>query len=67
MTTTVAQVPSVIRALREAGLGCKVMVGGAVVTKRFADSVGADGYAKDAASAVGVLRDLVAAHPSKPQ
>jgi 5-methyltetrahydrofolate--homocysteine methyltransferase len=67
MTTTVARVPAVIKALRDAGLACKVMMGGAVVTKRFADSVGADGYAKDAASAVGVLRDLLAGRPSMPR
>jgi len=59
MTTTAAQVPVVVRALREAGIKAKVMVGGAIVTKRFADSVGADGYAKDAATAVGVLKGLL--------
>lgn len=59
MTTTVTQIPLVIGALRDAGLACKVMVGGAVVTKRFADSVGADGYAKDAASAVGLFKSLL--------
>ncbi len=59
MTTTVTQVPVVIQALKAAGLSCKVMVGGAVVTERFAKSVGADGYAKDAAGAVSVLRNLV--------
>ena len=35
------QMPVAIGALRDAGLSCKVMVGGAVVTKRFADSIGA--------------------------
>ncbi len=59
MTTTVTQMPVVIRALEDAGLSCKVMVGGAVVTKRFADFAGADGYAKDAAGAIGVLDDLL--------
>jgi 5-methyltetrahydrofolate--homocysteine methyltransferase len=59
MTTTVAQVPVVIEALKEAGLGCRTMVGGAVVTKRFANSVGADGYAKDAAEAINVLKGLL--------
>jgi 5-methyltetrahydrofolate--homocysteine methyltransferase len=59
MTTTAAQVPVVVKALREAGVSAKVMVGGAIVTKRFADSVGADGYAKDAATAVGVLKQLL--------
>jgi 5-methyltetrahydrofolate--homocysteine methyltransferase len=59
MTTTVGQMPIVIEALREAGLPTMVIVGGAVVTKRFADSIGADGYAKDAAGAVDVVRDLL--------
>ena len=59
MTTTAAQVPGVIAALRDAGVKAKVMVGGAIVTKRFADSVGADGYAKDAAGAVTVLKELL--------
>jgi 5-methyltetrahydrofolate--homocysteine methyltransferase len=59
MTTTVAQMPVVIGALKEAGLSPKVMVGGAVVTKRFAESIGADGYAKDAAGAVELLGRLL--------
>ena len=46
MTTTIGQMPVVIGRLRDEGLGCKVMVGGAVVTKRYASSIGADGYAK---------------------
>jgi 5-methyltetrahydrofolate--homocysteine methyltransferase len=59
MTTTVGQMPVVIESLRGAGCRSVVMVGGAVVTKRFADSIGADGYAKDAAGAVGVLKELL--------
>jgi 5-methyltetrahydrofolate--homocysteine methyltransferase len=59
MTTTVGQMPVVIERLRAAGVGCRVMVGGAVVTKRFAASIGADGYAKDAAGAVDVLKALL--------
>jgi 5-methyltetrahydrofolate--homocysteine methyltransferase len=59
MTTTVTQIPVVLSALKDAGLKCKTMVGGAVVTKRFAKSVGADGYAKDAAAAMGLLEDLL--------
>ena len=59
MTTTVGQMPVVIEKLEEAGLDCVVMVGGAVVTKRFAASIGADGYAKDAAAAVSLLKELL--------
>ena len=49
MTTTAQNIAVTIRALREAGAPCKVMVGGAVVTKSFADQIGADFYTKDAA------------------
>jgi 5-methyltetrahydrofolate--homocysteine methyltransferase len=43
MTTTMTEMPTVIRALREAGSRAKVLVGGAVVTQEYADSIGADG------------------------
>jgi 5-methyltetrahydrofolate--homocysteine methyltransferase len=59
MTTTVGRMPVVIGALRDAGLSARVIVGGAVVTRRFADSIGADGYAKDAAGAVDVVKNLL--------
>jgi len=59
MTTTVVRIPEVMQALKEAGLDCKVVVGGAVVTERFVASIGADGYAKDAAAAVPMLRELL--------
>ena len=49
MTTTAQNIAVTIRAIRTAGLQVKVMVGGAVVTQRFADQIGADFYAKDAA------------------
>ena len=48
MTTTAQNIALTIRALREAGVKAKVMVGGAVVTQEFADQIGADFYAKDA-------------------
>jgi 5-methyltetrahydrofolate--homocysteine methyltransferase len=50
-----------IDALVEAGLRekVKVMIGGAPVTRAFADEIGADGYAPDAASAVELARSLV--------
>jgi 5-methyltetrahydrofolate--homocysteine methyltransferase len=59
MTTTIGQMPLVIGRLRDEGLRCKVMVGGAVVTQRYASSIGADGYAKDAARAVTALKELL--------
>ena len=62
LTTTMPGMKATIEALEEAGLrdAVKIMVGGAPVTAAFAEQVGADAYAPDAASAVDVARDLVA-------
>ena len=49
MTTTAQNIAVTIQAIRAAGLQVKIMVGGAVVTQRFADQIGANFYAKDAA------------------
>ena len=61
LTTTMPQQEKIIEALREAGLRerVKVMVGGAPVTAGWAEKVGADGYAEDAISAVGLAKTLV--------
>jgi 5-methyltetrahydrofolate--homocysteine methyltransferase len=60
LTTTMPAMRRTIDALVEAGLRgqVKVMVGGAPVTRAFADEIGADGYAPDAASAVELARSL---------
>jgi 5-methyltetrahydrofolate--homocysteine methyltransferase len=60
LTTTMVQMRSTIEALEESGLrdSVKIMVGGAPVTSAFADEIGADAYAPDAASAVDVARAL---------
>jgi len=50
---------AVIEAVKEAGIETKVMIGGAPVTQEYADEIGADGYAPDAASAVDLARSLV--------
>lgn len=52
MTTTVPAMEATIRQLRERAPWCKVVVGGAVLTKEYADKIGADFYAKDAMEAV---------------
>ena len=52
MTTTVPAMEETIKVLREKAPWCKVMVGGAVLTQEYADSIGADCYAKDAMEAV---------------
>jgi 5-methyltetrahydrofolate--homocysteine methyltransferase len=62
LTTTMLGMPKVMEDLGKAGLrqAVKVVVGGAPVSKRFADSIGADGYASDAPSAVKLVKGLLA-------
>ncbi len=52
MTTTVPAMRETIDLLRGEAPGCKVMVGGAVLTQEYADSIGADFYGKDAMASV---------------
>jgi len=61
LTTTMRGQKSVIEALERAGLRShvKVIVGGAPVTRAWAEEIGADGYAKDAISAVALVQSLV--------
>jgi len=61
LTTTMPAMRTTIEALEEAGLrdSVKIMIGGAPVTAAFAEEIGADAYAPDAATAVDVARDLV--------
>jgi 5-methyltetrahydrofolate--homocysteine methyltransferase len=61
LTTTMPSMKTTIEALKEAGMRdqVKVMIGGAPVTQRYADEIGADGYAPDAASAVDTARKLI--------
>jgi len=60
LTTTMPGMEKTVKALKQAGLKVKVMVGGAPVTQTFADKIGAQGYAPDAASAVDTAKKLVA-------
>ncbi len=59
LTTTMAQMQETVRLIRAEGLNVKVVVGGAPVTAAFAREIGADGYAEDAASAVGMVRAVL--------
>lgn len=61
LTTTMKNQRSVVEALDRAQLRpkVKIMVGGAPVTKRWAEEIGADGYAKDAMSAVALAQELM--------
>jgi len=61
LTTTMRGQKSVVEALGRAGLRptLKVIVGGAPVTRQWAQEIGADGYAKDAVNAVALTRGLL--------
>lgn len=61
LTTTMPSMKATIEALKEGGVRdqVKVMIGGAPVTQRYANEIGADGYAPDAASAVDTARALL--------
>jgi 5-methyltetrahydrofolate--homocysteine methyltransferase len=60
LTTTMPSMEKTIQAIKDAGVNVKVMIGGAPVTQTFADKIGADGYAPDAASAVDLAKSLIA-------
>jgi 5-methyltetrahydrofolate--homocysteine methyltransferase len=63
LTTTMRAMESTIKVLEEAGLRdkVKIMIGGAPVTQTFADQIGADGYASNAAGAADLAKKLVGA------
>lgn len=58
LTSTMPAMEETIRAVNAAGMRnhVKVLVGGAPVTERFAEEIGADAYAHDAATAVDIIR-----------
>ncbi len=58
MTTTVPAMEATIRLLREQAPWCKVCVGGAVLTREYADMIGADFYAKDALETVKYAQQI---------
>ena len=58
MTTTVPAMEETIRLIHEKAPWCKVVVGGAVLTQEYADSIGADKYAKDAMEAVRYAEEI---------
>ena len=58
MTTTVPAMEETIQLLREAAPWCKVVVGGAVLTQEYADTIGADKYAKDAMETVRYAEEI---------
>jgi 5-methyltetrahydrofolate--homocysteine methyltransferase len=62
LTTTMVNMPEVIKSLESAGLRdkVKVMIGGAPITQNYAEQIGADAYSPDAASAVEDAKDFIA-------
>jgi 5-methyltetrahydrofolate--homocysteine methyltransferase len=62
LTTTMPSMKATVDALKEAGVtdGVRTLVGGAPVTEAYAEQIGADGYAPDAASAADRARELIA-------
>jgi 5-methyltetrahydrofolate--homocysteine methyltransferase len=61
LTTTMTAMKTTLEALEEAGVKDKIktMIGGAPVTQNYADEIGADGYARDAASAADKAKELI--------
>ncbi len=61
LTTTMPSMKHTIDALKEAGIrdNVKVLVGGAPVSSRYAEEIGADGYSDSASGAVGLVRSLM--------
>ena len=63
LTTTMPAMKTAIETLRQSGVRdqVKILVGGAPITQEFSQTIGADGYAGDAASAVSKAKELIGA------
>ena len=59
MTTTMKEMKNVVDLAHEEKIDSKIIIGGAVVTKDYADEIGADGYSTDAADAVKVVKQIL--------
>ena len=59
LTTTMPAMRDTVKAIREAGLSPKILIGGAPITIEYAREIGADGYAPDAGSAVDAAMALL--------
>lgn len=59
LTTTMPAMQETVKILKDEGISAKVVVGGAPISKDFADQIGADGYASDAAAALTLIKGLV--------
>lgn len=63
LTTTMSAMKTTIDSIKQAGVRgqVKILVGGAPITRKFADEIGADGYSENAAAAVTLARNVLAA------
>jgi corrinoid protein of di/trimethylamine methyltransferase len=63
LTVTMPSMKTTIEAIKQAGIRdqVRIMIGGAPVTRQFADEIGADGYSENASAAVALARTLVGA------
>ena len=59
MTTTMLQMKEIVALVKAKGLKVKVLIGGAVITQDYAKEIGADGFAKDAAESVVVVKRML--------
>lgn len=60
MTTTMMRMQDVVQLAKERNYAGKIIIGGAAITPSFADEIGADGYSKDAAECVKLVKRLLA-------
>jgi 5-methyltetrahydrofolate--homocysteine methyltransferase len=58
LTTTMPSMETTVKAVKEAGMSVKTIIGGAPVTQAFADQIGADGFSADAPGAVKLVKQL---------
>ena len=59
MTTTMIEMEKVINLKKALNIDAKIMVGGAPLTQEFANSIGADGYSRDAIEAAKIATELL--------
>jgi 5-methyltetrahydrofolate--homocysteine methyltransferase len=60
LTTTMPAMEATVKAVKEAGMTVKTIIGGAPVTQAFSDQIGADGYSADAPGAVKLIKEIIA-------
>ena len=65
MTTTVAAMEKTVALIKNAAPWCKIVVGGAVLTKEYAENMGADKYAKDAMETVRFAEEVFSKLPTR--